>query len=336
MLKKALLTLALGMFCLLPSLAEAAPEKTLRVGLGDPINSEAGVAALYFKEVVESRTKGKLGVDIFPNCSIGDEPEMIQNVRSGSLDMCIVGIPNVVPFVKKLGVMTMPYIFDDVYDTVKAANGPAHQLMKGYAEKEGGFTILGWVYSNFRFLSNSVRPVKTIKDIKDLKIRIPASAVMLETYKAWGANPVPVAWSELFTALQQKVVDGQCYGYIFFNAAKLNEAHQKYITELYYTAQIQPMATNMKMLASLSPEIRTIVVEAAKDAQEMAYVYQITESERVKEELVGKGCQVITLEDEDAWKKIAVEKVWPQMEEFIGGRDCLNAYLVALGKKPLQ
>ena len=82
--------------------------------------------------------------------------------------------------------------------------------------------------------SFSKHPITKIADVADLKFRVPQSAVLLESYRSWGANPVPISWAETFTALQQGVVDGQCYGYITFQAAKFNEV-QKYISEVHYT-----------------------------------------------------------------------------------------------------
>ena len=84
-------------------------EKTiLKVGMGDPIDSEMGAIGTRFKEVVEARSEGKVEVQLFPSGQLGDETEMIQNVRAGNLDIAVVGIANTVPFVKKLGILTMP------------------------------------------------------------------------------------------------------------------------------------------------------------------------------------------------------------------------------------
>ena len=213
--------------------------------MGDPIDSEMGAIGTRFKEVVEARSEGKVEVQLFPSGQLGDETEMIQNVRAGNLDIAVVGIANTVPFVKKLGILTMPYLFDDMYDVVRATTGPAHDLLNGYAIREGGFRILGWTYTDYRYISNSRKPIKNLNDIKGLKFRVPQSAILLACYKAWGANPVPISWAETFTALQQGLVDGQCYGYITFLACKFNEV-QKYITEVHYTYQLQPMILSQR------------------------------------------------------------------------------------------
>ncbi|MEG1610881.1 MAG: TRAP transporter substrate-binding protein, partial [Bilophila sp.] len=185
-------------------------------------------------------------VQLFPAGQLGDETEMIQNIRSGNLDMAIVGVANTVPFVKKLGILTMPYVFDDLYDVVRATTGPAHDLLNEYALREGGFRVLAWTYTGYRYLSNSRHPIKRLADMKGLTFRVPQSAVLLATYTAWGANPIPISWAETFAAMQQGVVDGQCYGYVTFLAAKFNEV-QKYISEVHYTYQLQPVILSCKL-----------------------------------------------------------------------------------------
>ena len=159
----AVVTLAL-LTCPFP--ARAYEKTILKVGMGDPIDSEMGAIGTRFKEVVEARSEGKVEVQLFPSGQLGDETEMIQNVRAGNLDIAVVGIANTVPFVKKLGILTMPYLFDDMYDVVRATTGPAHDLLNGYAIREGGFRILGWTYTDYRYISNSRNPIKNLNDIR--------------------------------------------------------------------------------------------------------------------------------------------------------------------------
>ena len=325
----AVVTLAL-LTCPFP--ARAYEKTILKVGMGDPIDSEMGAIGTRFKEVVEARSEGKVEVQLFPSGQLGDETEMIQNVRAGNLDIAVVGIANTVPFVKKLGILTMPYLFDDMYDIVRATTGPAHDLLNGYAIREGGFRILGWTYTDYRYISNSRKPIKNLNDIKGLKFRVPQSAILLACYKAWGANPVPISWAETFTALQQGLVDGQCYGYIGFKANKFNEANQKYLTEVHYTYQLQPLVISERVFKKMTPEMQKLLIDAGKYAQEKVLKYQIEQANAAKKYLIDNGLQVSQLEDEDVWKKAAMEKVWPEMADFVGGKETINAYLKACGK----
>ena len=332
MFRKVLVLVALVAMMAVSTASYAQAKTILRVGMGDPIDSEMGAIATRFKEIVEGRTNGDVEVQIFPSGQLGDETEMIQNVRRGNLDIAVVGIANTVPFVKKLGILTLPYLFENMYDVVRGATGPAHDMLNEFAVKEGGFRILGWTYTDYRYLSNSKRPIKKLADIKDMKFRVPQSAVILETYRSWGANPVPISWSETFTALQQGVVDGQCYGYITFQAAKFNEV-QKYITEVHYTYQLQPMMVSERIFKKMTPEMQALIVDAGQDAQEYCLAFQLVDAGRAKAELIASGIQIDTLEDEAEWKRLAIETVWPKMTDFVGGQALLDKYLGFIGKK---
>ncbi len=333
MLKNLLAAVVTLSFLAAPNLVSAQEKTILQVGLGDPIDSEMGAIGARFKEVVEARSGGRVEVQLFPSGQLGDETEMIQNVRAGNLDIAVVGIANTVPFVKKLGILTMPYIFDDLYDVVRATTGPAHDLLNGYAVNEGGFRILGWTYTDYRYISNSRRPIRNLNDIRGLKFRVPQSAVLLASYKAWGANPIPLSWAETFAALQQGVVDGQCYGYITFLACRFNEV-QKYLTEVHYTYQLQPMILSQRAYKRMSPQLRKLVVDAGRDAQEYCLAFQLTEGVKARQRVIESGVLVSQLEDEEDWKRAAVSKVWPEMEAFVGGKDAINAFLSAIGKRP--
>ena len=306
--------------------------QVLKMALGDPEDSEMGVVGNTFKKYVEEKSNGKLEVQLFFSGALGDETETIHNVRAGTLEMSCAGIANMVPFVKKLGVLTLPFLFENLDDVVKATNGPAHELLNSYAVKEGGFRMLTWTYTDFRYISNAKHPITKMSDMRGLKFRVPQSAVLVSAYKAFGGSPVPISWAETFTALQQGVVDGQCYGYIGFRANKFQEANQKYITEVHYTYQLQPLIISERVYRKLSSELQKIVVDAGKAAQDAVLAYQIAEADRAKQDILKSGVVITALEDEDVWKTTARSQVWPKMAEFVGGKDAINDFLTSFGK----
>jgi len=171
-------------------------------------------------------------------------------------------------------------------------------------------------------------------DMRGLKFRVPQNAILIAANTAFGGSPVPISWSETFTALQQGVVDGQCYGYIGFKAMKFHEAHQKFITECHYTYQLQPLIISEKVFRGMSKENQQLMIDAGMAAQEAVLAWQIKESGKAKEDLIKLGVKVSQLTDEPAWIKVSMEKVWPQMAEFVGGKEAINAFLKAAGKKP--
>lgn len=329
---KKLLTLALLLsMCTFLGFADASAKQVLKLGMGDPIDSDQGAFAIRFKEILEGLSEGELQVDLFPNGALGTETEMLQNTRTGTLDFAIIGIGNAVPFVRELGTLTMPYLIENSYDAVKATTGELGDFWNTVSIEKGGFRILGWTYSNFRHLTNSSRPVTSLKDIKGLKIRIPQNNIILATLKSWDANPVPMAWSETFTALQQRVVDGQDNPYIVNYTSKFHEV-QDYLTEIHYQYSLQPLVTGIVAFDKLSPEQRAMVQRAGIEAQQYCILFQTLEAEKAKKAMQENGVKVSYLTDEEEWKKKAVETVWPKFYDFIGGKQNLDLVLKALGK----
>lgn len=326
---KKVLTLMLAALFLWSATASAA--EVFRVAVGDPEDSEQGYAAKAFKKYMEEQSKGQVEVQLFFGGSLGDESEVFRNVQKGSQPFAVGGIANLVPFEKRLGILTLPYLFDNLDEVVTGTNGKPAELLNSYATK-AGFRVLCWTYTDFRFISNSKRPIKKMDDIKGLKFRVPQSAVLIASYKAFGGSPTPISWAETFTALQQGVVDGQCYGYIGFEAMKFLEANQKYLTEVHYTYQLQPIVMSERVYRKMKPEMQKLCVDAGLYAQNEVLKYQKEYGEKAKQNLIAAGLKVDVLEDEDQWKKAAMEKVWPEMADFVGGKAAINEYLKACGK----
>ena len=187
----------------------ASAQSVIKMGFGDPMNSDQGAVAKQFKYLVESYTEGKTEVQLFAGSALGTETEMLQNTRTGELDMCMLSVPNMSPFSKKINILTFPYVIKSMRDAVTITTGKLGRQWNEILIKEAGVRVITWTYSNFRHLTNSKRKITSMADLKGLKVRVPQNALMIESYKAWGANPTPMAWPETFTALQQKVVDGQ-------------------------------------------------------------------------------------------------------------------------------
>ena len=311
--------------------ATASAAEIFRVAVGDPEDSEQGYAAKAFKKYMEEQSKGQVEVQLFFGGSLGDESEVFRNVQKGSQPFAVGGIANLVPFEKRLGILTLPYLFDNLDEVVAGTNGKPAELLNSYATK-AGFRVLCWTYTDFRYISNSKHPVKKMSDMADLKFRVPQSAVLIASYKAFGGSPTPISWAETFTALQQGVVDGQCYGYIGFEAMKFLEANQKYLTEVHYTYQLQPLVMSERVYRKMKPEMQKLCVEAGLYAQNEVLKYQKEYGEKAKQNLIAAGLKVDVLEDEDQWKKAAMEKVWPEMANFVGGKAAINEYLKACGK----
>jgi tripartite ATP-independent transporter DctP family solute receptor len=306
-------------------------EKVLKIGLGDPIDSDQGVLALRFKEIVEKSSGGEYRVDIFPGGQLGDEQKMVKDTRRGSIDGAVVAINNVTPFAKKLGVLTLPYLLQSFDDAAKATTGELGNKWREILVDEAGVRVLGWAYSNFRVLTNSKKPVKNLADLKGLKIRVPKNAIMIETWKALDAEPVPMAWPETFTALQQKVVDGQDNPHVVNYTMKFYEV-QNYTSECHYLFSLQPLVFGEKFFQSLSPEDQAMFTRAGIEAQQYNLLFSVTGAETAKQNMIKKGVAYNEIEDEDQWSKIAMAKVWPKFYDSVGGKSAVDEVVTALGR----
>ena len=179
-------------------------------------------------------------VALFPNGQLGSEEDTVNEAAMGTLDMSVLAINNLAPFSPTLSVLTLPYIVRNADEARTLVQGEIGRELVDNTVRDAQVRIVGWAFSGFRVLTNSRRPVMDPEDLSGMVIRVPKNEVMIETYQAWGINPSPLAWSETFTALQQKVVDGQDNPFITVAAMKFDEV-QKYITPIRYLFSLEPL-----------------------------------------------------------------------------------------------
>ena len=194
-----ILSLLLMILLLSTGYASAAPSQTLKIAAGDPEDSEMGVVGNAFKEYIEEKTKGDVEIQCFYSGSLGDESECLRNVQKGTLPMAMAGIANLVPFEKKLGLLTLPYLFSNIDEVVTGTNSAPAELLNSYATKSG-FRILTWTYTDFRYISNAKRPITKMADMQGLKFRVPQSAVLIAAYNypvpaVEGIHPSPLCFT---------------------------------------------------------------------------------------------------------------------------------------------
>lgn len=313
--------------------AEQARQKPLTfvMTIGDPEDSEMGLLGIAFKNYVAQASSGRMQVRLSYSGGLdADETFQFHRVQTGKLAMALGGVGNLAPMVRRLGVVTLPYIFPDVETVVRGTTGKAAELLNSYAEK-AGIKILAWTYYGYRYLSNSRRPIRTMEDLKGLRIRVPQSLVMIKTYRAFGAIPMPLAWPATRSALKNDLVDGQCYDYNGFRTMKFRDVGQKYITEIHYLYNLQPLVINLKLFDGLPAADRKILTDAGKHIQELSLEYQEEMNNMAKKALVSEGVHISVLENESPWKDVAISRVWSEAADNVGGEEAINDYLEACG-----
>ncbi len=213
-------------FCV--STAWAAP-KIIKFSYGDPDNHFVYKALEDFKAIVEKDTGGSLKVELYPNAQLGDDREVLEALLLGQAEMVAPSPAVLASFVKPFNVLTFPFLFPDAETADKfARSDTAGELYAMATDK--GFVCLGIGAYGFRHVTNSKRPIQTVADLKGLKIRTMENKVHLDAFRALGANPTAMGWSEVLTGLQQGTIDGQENPIPVVESTRLYEV-QKYLSK---------------------------------------------------------------------------------------------------------
>jgi len=304
---------------------------TIKYATANPPGSFHAYCAYQFKKHAEALGKGKVKVEVFIGGQMGSEQDNVQQVSQNMIQLSTMAVNNVTPFASIVGFCTLPYIWSSKEEAYAVLDGPVSEKLNKIMIEQGNFRSLGWLVGGFRVLTNSKRPVRTPADLKGITIRVPKNPIMIAAYKAWGINPVPMAWTETFNALQQKVVDGQDNPYIVNYSSKFQEV-QKYITNIHYILWIGPLLASETWYSKLPPDIKQIVDEAAKKA--VADERSFVENDEAKAllGLVNAGMEVQQpAENEREWIEKA-QAIWPNFYDQIGGKEFVDEVVNFLEK----
>ncbi|MGE5740279.1 MAG: DctP family TRAP transporter solute-binding subunit, partial [Betaproteobacteria bacterium] len=208
----------------LPATAQTA----LRMNISVAQNSHYGVAIDTFAREVGERTNGRYKVQNFYSGALGAERESIEALQLGTLDLTMTSTGPVPNFVPDIAILDIPFLFRDYAHARAVLDGPIGQQMLDKFEAKG-IHALAWGENGFRNMTNSKHPVNAPEDLKGLKMRTMENPVHIQAYRAFGIIPTPMAFTEVFTALQQGTVDGQENPLSVITSAKLDQV-QKYLT----------------------------------------------------------------------------------------------------------
>ena len=314
----------------------AAEAKNFKIAVGDSGGSSQEATGLGFKKALEELSGGNHTATLFLNGQLGSEQDTVNEAAIGTLDMSLLAVNNITPFSPSVGVFTLPYVILSLEDAEKLTQGPIGAELTENTINDAGVRIIAWTYTGFRVLTNSKKPVKSVADLQGLVIRVPKNEIMIDTYKAWGISPTPMAWSETFAGLQTKVVDGQDNPYTTINAMKFYEV-QKYVTNIRYIFSIEPLIISEQVFQELSAEDQAVVLEAGKAATAASAQFLRDKEAEIKQILIDQGMQIDDPENnEQEFIDLATKAVWPKFYESIGGIEKLNAVLAEIGRDPVS
>ncbi len=297
----------------------AAPVKKTVLKISNGINEQhpTYLASVKFGELLNEKLPGRFDVQVFANAQLGDDVRATEAVRMGSLEMVIPSASPLVGLVPEFMVLDLPFLFPDAAAADKVLDGaPGKYLADKLAEK--GLVILAYYENGFRDLTNSKREVRKPADLNGLKIRTMENPIHLAAWKALGANPTPMPFSEVFTAMQQHTIDGQENPIPTIYLSKFYEV-QDYTTLTNHVYGPHIMLINKSLFESFTAEEQKIIKECAQESA----VYQRAMNRKMATDYVGElrklGMTVteLTPAEMKAFQD-AVKPIYSQFEDKIG------------------
>lgn len=285
---------------------EEKPEYTLRFGHIVNEDNTWHKAAIKFKEEVEKKSFGRIEVKIYPNEQLGKEMDMITGILSGSVDLLITA-ESLENWSLPLAIFcATPYAIRDSEHLRKVAGGPIGKEIEKHIEDVAGLKPIAWFERGARNLTTNV-PITHPNDLNNLIIRVPNVSLFVSTWSALGAKPTPMAFSEIFTALQQSTIHGQENPFSHIRNAGLYEV-QKYVNLTEHVKGWAYVVLGKKQFDKLPKELQEVVLEAAEMMQEYEHSLFLEQEELDREYLQAKGMQFVEV-DKEAFQSIATKAV---------------------------
>ncbi|KAA0256911.1 TRAP transporter substrate-binding protein [Deferribacter autotrophicus] len=283
------------------------------------VETPKGKAAEYLKKILEERTNGKIKVEVYPNASLYGDREAVEALKMNAIQLACPSFSKFTGFVPQLQLFDLPFLFDSVEHLHKFMDSEYGEKILKLVEKRGLVGLAYWD-NGFKVLSNSIRPIIKPEDAKGIKFRIMSSKVLEEQFKVIGAIPHVLPFSEVYSALQQGVVDGAENPWSNFYTKKFYEV-QKYLTVSYHGYLGYMLVSNkifMKKLkkAGLDKVFMDAVKEATEYERKLAkeldeyYYNKVKEYGRIQ-------IHVLTPEERAIWKKTMMT-IYPKFYDVIG------------------
>lgn len=295
---------------------EAAPKTvTLKLAHVNAVTHVIQMSAEKFRQLVEERSAGQIRVQIFPASQLGNEKELAEGVKMGTVDIVSISSGGLAQFLPEMYVLDAAYIFRDRDHQRKVLRGEIGKEFRDKLIANAGIRILQYYYQGERHLTTKSRPVYGPADMKGLKIRAPDIKSYVENIRAMGAVPTPVAFNELFTALQLNMVNGQENPTTTILAMKFYEV-QKYLTLTKHMSAPGVFAINEKVFQKFTPDQQALIQKAADEAMDYHEEVVSKQQEEALDQLKKLGMTIIVPSDEamNEWRKMAAETLPKQFE----------------------
>ncbi len=332
MFKRRTLTSALMAATLLVTTSAFAQfaERTIKFTNGVNEDHPVGLGVKRMQEVLNAKTGGKIKINAFWGGSAGGDLPATQALRAGTQEMVCTSSSPLVGIVKELGAFDLPFLFANEKEADIVLDGPAGAYFNKKLEDAGLVNLAYWE-NGFRNLTNSKRPVAKAEDFDGVKVRVMQNNIFLDTFKTLGSNAVPMAFGEVFTALETKTIDGQENPFVTIETSKLNEV-QKYLSVTRHAYTPFLVLYSKKLFDQLNPQEQAVLREAAMEGQKVQRTANRTLNEKSLSSLKTKG--MVVNEVAPAEQLRMFQKVKPVYDRNIPtiGSEAVNMVLEGLKK----
>ncbi|MCI0510883.1 tripartite ATP-independent transporter DctP family solute receptor [Chromohalobacter marismortui] len=310
MFKRLLASAILGSTVIAAPFASAA-DYTLKFGHLANEDHIWNKAAERFQQIVEKKSDGRIDVQIFPNEQLGSEMNVINSIQLGTADMTITGesLQNWAP---KAAMMAVPYAFRDSEHMRKAVEGEIGDEIEAQIKAQTGLVPIAWFERGPRELTSN-RPIKEPSDLNGLRLRVPNVPLFVDTWQALGAKPTPMAFSEVFTALQQGTIDAQENPLSLIESASFDEV-QDYVNMTDHVRSWIYVVIGKNKLESMPEDLQKIVLDAADKMQAYEEKLFAEDQKRLREALEEAGMEFVEV-DQEAFAKQAKPAIEASLNE---------------------
>ena len=289
---------ALAAACVAPAFAQDIKPRLIRFGYGLNEQSNQGRATKVFIDEVDKLSGGKMKVRAFGAASLGSDDQMQKALLGGAQEMMVGSTATLVGITKEMALWDTPFLFNNAQEADAVLDGPVGTKVKAKLEEKG---LVGLVYweNGFRNLTNNKRAVAKLEDLDGIKLRVMQNNVFLDSFKTLGANAIPLPFSELFSALETKAVDGQENPYNTILSSKFYEV-QKYLTVTNHVYSPWIVTVSKKFWDQLSPAEKKVLQDAAVKSRDFERKDTRDEAAKALADLKAKGMQINELPASEA------------------------------------
>ena len=288
--------------------ASAEPALLIKAAHAASTTNTGHLGLEFMDKELRARTEGRVGIQIFPNGQLGGERELIESIQLGNLDMAFVSSAPLANFNKEFYAFDIPFLFPDRPAAYRVLDGEIGQKLLASLDQVG-LSGLGYWENGFRQLTNNVREIHSPADLQGLKMRTMENDMHIALWRAEGADPAPLSFSELFTALQQGTFDAQEGPINLFYDMKFYEV-QKYITKTNHIYSPFVILTSPDLMAKMSPEDQKTFLAVFAEAKD----YQRELARQADDKAVAAMPQVTVTDLTPEQKQAFVEKAKPVVE----------------------